>query len=162
MDSLSSWPGNGNYGDLADFTQPVAVMTRDAVLNTSLRYYSGYVSDTLTFGNLTVNAGVRYDNQQGHNLASTTPANPVIPDLLPGITTPNEPAAFTWENVVPRIGATYALGKEQQDAAARELLAVRRPARRRRHRLQQPRRAVGGSTTTGTTSTTTTSSRATS
>ena len=114
VDSLSSWPGNGNYGDLADFPQPVAVMTRDAVLNTSLRYYSGYVSDTLTFGNLTVNAGVRYDNQQGHNLASTTPANPVIPDLLPGITTPNEPAAFTWENVVPRIGATYALGQEHK------------------------------------------------
>ncbi|HTY43277.1 MAG TPA: TonB-dependent receptor [Thermoanaerobaculia bacterium] len=114
VDSVSSWPGNGNYGDLADFNSPVAVMTRDAVLNTRLRYYSGYLSDTLTFGNLTINAGVRYDNQQGHNLASTTPANPVIPDLLPGITTTDQPAPFTWENVVPRIGATYALGQDKK------------------------------------------------
>jgi hypothetical protein len=114
VDSLSSWPGNGNYGDLADFSQPVAIMTRDAVLNTSLRYYSGYLSDTLTFGNLTINAGVRYDNQQGHNTAGTTPANPVIPDLLPAITSPDRRPSFTWDNFVPRIGATYALGKEHK------------------------------------------------
>ncbi len=113
VDSVSSWPGNGNYGDLANFNAPVATMTRDAVVNTSLKYYSGYLSDTLTLGNLTINAGVRYDWQQGHNLGSTTPANPVIPDLLPAITTTDQPAAFTWQNVVPRIGATYALGQQK-------------------------------------------------
>lgn len=114
VDSVSSWPGNGNYGDLADFSSPVAIMTRDAVLNTSLRYYTGYLSDTITLGNLTISAGVRYDNQQGHNVAGTTPANPVIPDLLPAITTADASPAFTWENVVPRIGATYALGREHK------------------------------------------------
>ena len=114
VDSVSSWPGNGNYGDLADFSSPVAIMTRNAVVNTKLRYYSGYLSDTLTLGNLTINAGVRYDNQQGHNLASTTPSNPVIPDLLPGITSTDQSPTFTWENFVPRIGATYALGEDKK------------------------------------------------
>src|SRR5262249_31022251 len=53
VDSLSSWPGNGNYGDQADFNSPVAIMTRDAVLNSKLRYYTGFLSDTITLGNLT-------------------------------------------------------------------------------------------------------------
>jgi hypothetical protein len=114
VDSVSSWPGNGNYGDLADFSQPVAVMTRQAVVNSTMKYWSGYLSDTLTFGNLTINAGVRYDAQQGNNRAATTPGNPVIPDLLPTVTTPDAGTSFKWENVVPRIGATYALGQDKK------------------------------------------------
>jgi Carboxypeptidase regulatory-like domain len=114
VNSNSSWPGNGNYGDLADFNSPVAIMTRQAVLKTKLQYWSGYLADTLTLGNLTINAGLRYDVQEGQNLASSTPANPVIPDLLPEVTTFNRQPAFKWENFVPRIGATYALGKENK------------------------------------------------
>ena len=114
VSSVSSWPGNGNYGDLADFNSPVAIMTRQAVVNTAMKYYSGYLSDTITLGNLTINAGVRYDQQQGRNLASTTPANPVIPDLLPSVTTVDGKTPFKWENVVPRIGLTYALGQDKK------------------------------------------------
>ena len=68
-----------HYGDLADFNAPVAVLTRQAVVKTSQQYYSGYLSDTLTLGNLTVNLGVRYDHQDGKNLTSATPGNPVVP-----------------------------------------------------------------------------------
>lgn len=114
VSSVSSWPGNGNYGDLADFNAPAAVLTRNAVLNSRMLYWSGYLSDTLTFGNLTMNLGVRYDQQSGKNLGATTPANPVVPDLLPGITTTDSQKPFTWENVVPRIGATYALGSDKK------------------------------------------------
>jgi hypothetical protein len=114
VDSTSSWPGNGNYGDLADFNAPVAVMTRQAVVNSTLNYWSGYLSDTLTFGDLTLNAGVRYDAQQGKNRAASTPGNPVIPDLLPAVTTFDASSTFKWENVVPRIGATYALGQDKK------------------------------------------------
>ncbi len=114
VSSSSSWPGAGNYGDLADFNSPVAIMTREAVIDAKMQYWSGYLSDTLTLGNLTVNLGVRYDQQYGQNLGATTRANPVIPDLLPGITTTNGTKPFTWENVVPRIGATYALGQDKK------------------------------------------------
>ena len=112
--SNSVWPGNGNIGDFGNFNAPVAQLTRPAVIKTDMEYYSGYLSDTLTIGDLTVNAGVRYDFQHGRNLGSTTPANPVIPDLLPQITTQNQPYGFDWSNVVPRIGATYALGKDKR------------------------------------------------
>ncbi len=114
VSSVSSWPGNGNYGDLADFNAPAAVLTRQAVVKTSQQYLSGYLSDTLTLGNLTVNLGVRYDHQDGKNLTSATPANPVVPDLLPAVTTIGGRTPFTWENVVPRIGATYALGADNK------------------------------------------------
>ncbi|HEY3202977.1 MAG TPA: carboxypeptidase regulatory-like domain-containing protein [Thermoanaerobaculia bacterium] len=115
--SNSAWPGNGNFGDLADFSSPVAILTRPAVVKTDLNYYSGYLSDTLTLGNLTVNAGVRYDVQKGRNLGSTTPANPVIPDLEPSITTTDQGSPFTWKNFVPRVGVTYALGQDKKTLA---------------------------------------------
>ncbi len=114
VSSNSVWPGAGNVGDLGNFNAPVAQLTRQAVVKTDLSYYSGYLSDTITFGNLTVNAGVRYDFQHGKNLGSTTPANPVVPDLLPQITTTDQPYAFEWSDVVPRVGATYALGKDKR------------------------------------------------
>ncbi len=114
VNSTSSWPGNGNYGDYADFNAPVAIMTRDAVVNTTMQYWNGYLSDTLTLGNLTINAGVRYDVQEGRNNASTTPANPVIPDLLPQVVTFGSRQPFQWENFVPRVGLTYALGKDNK------------------------------------------------
>ena len=114
VSSQSSWPGNGNYGDLADFPVPAATLTRAAVVSTKMQYWNGYLSDTLTLGNFTLNAGVRYDVQDGRNLAQTTPANPVVPDLLPSVTSLNEPVPFKWENFVPRIGATYALGQDNK------------------------------------------------
>ena len=114
VSSQSSWPGAGNYGDLADFSSPVAIMTRQAVIRQSMQYWSGYLSDTLTLGNLTLNVGARYDQQSGKNLGVATPANPVIPDLLPEITTVDGSTPFKWENVVPRVGATYALGQDKK------------------------------------------------
>ncbi len=38
VSSVSSWPGNGNYGDLANFNAPVATLTRQAVVKTSQQY----------------------------------------------------------------------------------------------------------------------------
>ena len=114
IDSRTAWPGNGNYGDLANFPSPAATITRPAVTRVGLNYYSGFLSDTFTAGDLTVNAGVRYDVQSGNNLASTVPANPVAPDVLPGITSVDGEKPFTWKNFVPRLGATYALGADKR------------------------------------------------
>ena len=114
VDSQSSWPGNGNYGDLPDFGEPVAALTRPALASVGLQYWSGYLSDTLTLGNLTLNAGVRYDVQEGNLRGVSIPSNPVVPDILPGITTTDSAAPFKWENFVPRLGATYALGQDQK------------------------------------------------
>jgi hypothetical protein len=112
--SFSSWPGNGNYGDLANFAEPVAVLTRQAVAGADLEFYSGYLGDTITAGNLTLNVGARYDLQRGNNVGTTTPANPVVPDLLPEIAAEDADFPFEWEDISPRVGLTYALGAQKK------------------------------------------------
>jgi len=115
VSSITAWPGNGNVGDLANF-QPddAALLTREKNVRSHMEYYAGYLSDTITTGNLTVNAGVRYDFQRGRNLASTSPGNPVAPDILPTVSTPDSPYQFDWSDFVPRVGATYALGEDHR------------------------------------------------
>jgi hypothetical protein len=112
--SNSSWPGNGNFGDLADFAVPAAALTRQAITNVGLKYWSGFLSDTLTLGNLTLNAGLRYDEQKGNLQGVSIPGNPVFGDILPGINAADSSAPFTWKNVVPRAGVTYALGEDKR------------------------------------------------
>ena len=114
VDSTSAWPGAGNFGDLPDFGEPAAALTRQAVTSVALKYYSGYLSDTLTLGNLTLNAGVRYDYQRGNLQPVVIPGNPVFPDLLPTINFAGADAPFNWSDVVPRVGATYALGQDKR------------------------------------------------
>jgi hypothetical protein len=63
----------------------------------------GTLGDTLTADRLTINAGVRYDVQQGINLTSSAPANPTFPDLLPAVVAPGEAIApFNYKNWQPR------------------------------------------------------------
>ena len=118
-DSLSSWAGSGLIVDNAlcgSFCPPgqnFLELSRAAVRDVYNDYTSGYAQDTLTAGNLTVNAGVRYDHQTAGSYTTTTPANPVVPNLLPGFTLPGGPSGVTWNTFTPRIGATYALGKDR-------------------------------------------------
>jgi len=114
VSSATTWPGSGSYGDLANFGEPVATLTRRSVTSADLEYYSGYIGETLTTGNLTINAGARYDLQRGNNVASVTPANPVIPDLLPEIRSADGDVTFEWEDISPRVGLTYGLGKNRK------------------------------------------------
>ncbi len=78
-------------------------------------YTAGWVQDTLTTGNWTVNAGLRYDMQEGRNLAANVPANPLFPNFLPALNFPgNDGGGFDWETISPRVGVTYALGEERR------------------------------------------------
>jgi hypothetical protein len=88
-------------------------LTRTGIPGTKTKYASGYAQDTLTAGNLTANVGLRYDHQGGDNIADSVPANPVRPDLLPAVSYGGGPIGFTWKTWSPRLGLTYALGKDQ-------------------------------------------------
>jgi hypothetical protein len=85
---------------------------RTSAIDYTTKFYSGYLSDTLTIKNLTVNLGVRYDNQSGNNQASTSAANESFPDIIPAISNTDTSTVFHWKNFSPRIGLTYALGKD--------------------------------------------------
>ena len=79
-------------------------------------YTALWAQDTMTFGRATINFGLRYDDQGGANEAYKRPAHPVAAyrDIFPDINFPGSDAGFSWGNVEPRLGATYAIGAERK------------------------------------------------
>jgi outer membrane receptor protein involved in Fe transport len=111
-DSSSAWPGDQI---LASEYSALALITRGVRSIYKTEYYAATLGDTLTTGNLTVNAGLRYDYQRGRNLPSSAAANPVFPDLLPAVQfNGNDGYPFQFRNLEPRVSATYALGKDRK------------------------------------------------
>lgn len=112
--SVTAWPGGHWTDDYASVgATSIAAFQRFPLLTFSNQAQSLYVGDTVMMGNLTLQAGLRYDIQEGGNSAGTAAANPVIPEILPAI---NFPAAegLEWTDISPRLGLTYALGAERR------------------------------------------------
>jgi hypothetical protein len=85
---------------------------RTGVAPTEVNTNSFWVQDTMTWSHWTVNAGLRYDHQDGKNLPALVDANPGFPELMPPINFPgNDADGFSWRTFAPRIGVTYALGE---------------------------------------------------
>jgi hypothetical protein len=111
-DSASAWPGDQIFGEEYS-SSAYAAVTRAIRSVYEVEYWTGTLGDTLTAGNLTINAGIRYDLQRGRNKPSTAAANPMFPQLFPAINYPGEKNwPFDYKNWEPRASATYALGKE--------------------------------------------------
>jgi hypothetical protein len=114
-DSATGWPGDQNTGSEYTYSS-----SNTALLSRGVRpiyknvFWSGTLGDTITTGNLTVQAGVRYDRQQAKNLPGTAFGNTVFPDLLPTV---YYHGASDWQfdftNWQPRVSATYALGEKK-------------------------------------------------
>jgi len=113
--SLSRWDGVGLIYAAGLFTSDALLaLSRDAGPAVRNKYENVYGQDTLTAGNLTANIGVRYDRQGGENLARSQRANPLLPDVLPAVSVSQQDIGFTWTNITPRLGLTYALGAERK------------------------------------------------
>ena len=84
-----------------------ADITRDADFNVQ-RYDSDFfVSDTYKVSRLTANIGIRLDQYRDKALSATTPANRILPDLLPAINYPGAESGVRWNNWQPRLGLSY-------------------------------------------------------
>ena len=117
--SLFRWPGGGVELTVPTDNDPandlyLLFLARDATPSIETEYTNAYAQDTFAKGNLTVNAGVRYDRQGGKNLASRARANPVLPEILPEVSYAGGDSGFTWESITPRLGLTYALGSQNR------------------------------------------------
>jgi hypothetical protein len=121
--SSTIWPHGYEVQDCAfagcDTTVPGLVgieFFRNRNVNIRSQYASAWAQDTLTAGNLTVNAGARFDDQLLRNRAAFGAGTPIAPQgLLPDINFPgNNDGGFAWRTVVPRIGVTYALGQDRK------------------------------------------------
>jgi carboxypeptidase family protein/TonB-dependent receptor-like protein len=111
-DSLSAWPGGGIAG-IAPF--PFAGVTRAQRVSYEMNYYDSFLGDTVQTGNLTLNAGLRFDYQQGRNLPSAVSANPFFPDQLPAVQYGGDAGyPVTWRLFQPRVGAVYAIGADSK------------------------------------------------
>ena len=86
------------------------------------------IGDTLTTGNLTIAAGLRYDLQQAKSLPGASFANPLFTDpctncgadggSFPGLPAVQGRGAKDWQiqytNWQPRVSATYAFGENKR------------------------------------------------
>jgi len=107
ISSSRFYPGNDILGDEK---HNVASIYRPRVFRATYNYYDGFIGDTITANNLTVNVGLRYDYQYGTNDPTIVPGNVAFPALVPGINYPGQSAEFKWKNFEPRVGITYGLG----------------------------------------------------
>jgi len=123
--SESAWPGDQIFGsDTSSSGSPhcgknadscYAALTRGAATSFKMNYTDAWVSDTFTVDRLTVNAGLRFDYQQGANLPSKVGANLAFPTLLPAVDYAGDDSyPVTYRNWNPRVGLTYALGEKKK------------------------------------------------
>jgi len=106
VESITQWPGEGV---VADEYYGIAWITRASHQLTRNTYLSFYGGDTWTLGRATLNLGVRFDQQKGTRRATSTPASPNYPNILPGINVTEQATPFTWNDISPRLGFTYDL-----------------------------------------------------
>jgi hypothetical protein len=118
-DALSAtvWPGNGVLAIENSPSDLRAQVFRQGLGTNRAQYLDFYVGDTISKDRLTVDLGIRYDRQSGQALASVTQANVAFGDLVPGLSFDGYDAPFTWKNISPRAGVSYALDQSRKTVA---------------------------------------------
>lgn len=143
VNSISGWPGpmhgrvryrTNGYCGARGVTIPAggqcmqAYFYRTRVAGIGEKYNDIYLGDTILMGNLTIQAGLRWDSQKSHNIGTSTAANPVIGTpitvpingafgntaSLPALTYGGDARDLRWRSIAPRIGATYSLGADKK------------------------------------------------
>ena len=107
------WPGNMILAIENTPTDFQARVYREGFGANRASYLDFYAGDTITRGRITITAGIRYDHQWGKALPSKTQSNKAFPNLVPGVVFGGYDAPFTWNNVSPRLGITYALDQRR-------------------------------------------------
>jgi hypothetical protein len=83
--------------------------------NYEYEYNDIYVGDTMLWGNLTLQAGLRFDNQKASAPDQSGPLNPAVAEFLPAVSARGSDIdTMEWDTISPRIGLTYALGANKQ------------------------------------------------
>ena len=152
ISSTSAWPGaaggflrqrssaycanRGFAGETACYT---AGLTRAREASFDEKYNDMYAGDTILMGNLTLQAGLRYDMQKSANNPTVVPGNPLLSTPLtlpcapnsasavelcgsnptgttglPALNYPGDSQDLKWNSLSPRIGLTYALGADKK------------------------------------------------
>jgi hypothetical protein len=117
---FSRWaaPGNGIFSQADGPGGPggliYAQFVGENAATVDTEYDGIWLQDTISLDRLTINAGVRYDKQSGINTASTSPAHPVEPNLLPEINFQGNDPGYEWTDLSPRVGVSWSLGPDRK------------------------------------------------
>jgi Carboxypeptidase regulatory-like domain/TonB-dependent Receptor Plug Domain len=111
------YPGDQVEARANSVTDFRARVWREGAGTDQVELWNVYLGDTMTFNRMTLDLGVRYDHQGGQALPSDTRSNGAFPNLVPGISFGGYDAPFTWKNISPRMGLTYALSEERRTIA---------------------------------------------
>jgi hypothetical protein len=108
------WPGNGFLALENSATDFRVRVNRASGGGNRVFATNFYVGDTIQSGRMTLDVGVRYDHQNGTALEAQTAANPALPSVVPGIEFAGYDTPFTWNNISPRAGITFALDESRK------------------------------------------------
>jgi hypothetical protein len=101
-----------NYGP--DASMPTgeyweAWLMRDNLLNYNYNRFSGYVQDSISFGRVAVNLGLRYDQEWSVVKDLSIPASPWLPQYMPALQVDKFDPGIKWQVFSPRFSLTYDL-----------------------------------------------------
>jgi hypothetical protein len=87
----------------------------NGIFDVGFKRISFYLSDTATFGKLTVNLGIRYDKEQGSHNAVDAPGltlngQPIFENYLGPMNAPAQDIDAAYETISPRLSLTYDIG----------------------------------------------------
>lgn len=112
--SLTAYPGGQFVNANADQGAYLVGIYKNADFTYAVKSTDFYVGDTIMLGNLTLQGGLRWDNQAGSIAPGVVPANASFPNIIPDITYGGSERDIEWSTISPRIGLTYALGAEKK------------------------------------------------
>ncbi|MEP6992927.1 MAG: TonB-dependent receptor [Acidobacteriota bacterium] len=113
-DSATGFPGDQIYGLMYSYSSAYAAVTGGVRTTYRTEYWTGTIGDTVTVGNFTLNAGLRYDYQRGKNLPGYRLANDAFPDIIPfAHFKGNKGWPYSYNNLQPRASVSYALGEKK-------------------------------------------------
>jgi hypothetical protein len=114
VSSLSVYPGGQFVNANEDQGAYLVGIYKNADFTYGVKSTDFYVGDTVMLGNLTLQGGLRWDNQAGSIEPGTVAANPAFPLIIPDITYGGSERDIEWSTISPRIGLTYAVGAEKK------------------------------------------------
>ena len=114
VSSYTAWAGSQyTVMQTATFGGVQLTRTPETDFNYRVRSQDAYLGDTILMGNLTVQAALRYDLQNGSIDGGSLGGNPIVPEIEPAITW-SAVKGLKWDNLSPRLGLTYALGADKR------------------------------------------------
>jgi len=118
VDSFYTVPGNKIITYHDGYPNMFGSVTAwNQVTGTVGRYTNAFISDTISFDRLTINAGVRWDRQSSSVNGYSQAGNSLLPTLLPNLTGRAADDVIVWNSLTPRIGATYAVDDSRKTIA---------------------------------------------